>query len=124
MFARERRLQKPRALLPACQPLTGGTWVDVGSGDGVFAEGLLEIPGEKTRVIGFDRDRSKLSRLLTWAASHPAICREPINRAAWAVFGSSSGSRIRMPHRKAWLNGSAPAYHVNCSRMLLNPTYP
>ncbi len=72
MFPRERRLQKARALLPACRPCANGTWVDVGSGDGVFAEGLLEVTRGVTCVVGFDNDRSKLSRLLAWGASSAA----------------------------------------------------
>ncbi len=72
MFPREKRLQKPRALLPACKPLASGTWVDVGSGDGVFTQGLLELAPGTTRVIGFDRDRAMLSRLLAWGEASSA----------------------------------------------------
>jgi len=72
VFPREKRLQKPRALLPACKPLASGTWVDVGSGDGVFTQGLLEVAGGSTRVIGFDRDRAMLSRLLAWGEASSA----------------------------------------------------
>ena len=81
MFPRGRRLQKPRALLPACKPLAGGTWLDVGSGDGVFTQGLLEVAPGTARVIGFDRDHALLSRLLAWGEASSA------NRTIRAVQG-------------------------------------
>lgn len=69
MFQRDRRLDKPRALLPSCGPLQGKLWVDVGCGDGVFTEGLLELTPLGTTVIGFDRDPTQLFRLAAWAGS-------------------------------------------------------
>jgi SAM-dependent methyltransferase len=44
-------------------------WADLGCGDGVFTQGLLEATGRGTRVTGLDRDPMALRRLLDWAQS-------------------------------------------------------
>jgi SAM-dependent methyltransferase len=69
MFSRQRRLEKPRALLPACRPLAGGQWADIGSGDGVFAEVMLELTGGGSRLIGFDHHVGRLRQFVAWAES-------------------------------------------------------
>lgn len=76
MFSRSRKLGKPRALLPACGPFAGGVWADVGCGEGIFTQGLLEQMATPPLVIGVDRDTAALQRLGAWAATslgHPKI---------------------------------------------------
>jgi SAM-dependent methyltransferase len=94
VFSRQRRLQKPRELLPACQPQDGGVWADMGCGDGVFAQVLLELTGASTSVVGVDRDRGELRQWLSWAESSTEWHR------ASAVCGD-----FRQPLPFRWLSG-------------------
>jgi ubiquinone/menaquinone biosynthesis C-methylase UbiE len=57
-FRRNARLKKPRALLPGLLDHPEGIWVDAASGDGVFAEVLLELSRSTLIVIGIDLRRS------------------------------------------------------------------
>jgi ubiquinone/menaquinone biosynthesis C-methylase UbiE len=41
----------------------GGTWADLGAGDGTFTRALLELLGPSGRVYAVDRDRRSLSAL-------------------------------------------------------------
>ncbi len=72
MFSRARRLQKPRALLPPCRPAPGGVWADVGCGDGVFTQVLLETTYGRSFIIGLDRDLVAISHLKAWAEASAA----------------------------------------------------
>jgi ubiquinone/menaquinone biosynthesis C-methylase UbiE len=61
---RDRKLEKPRALLPELLHQPEGIWLDAASGDGVFAEALLEISGPSLRVIALDVKRSAVRSAL------------------------------------------------------------
>ncbi len=57
-FTREVKLKKPRALLPELFDQVNGLWIDAASGDGVFAEVLLELATPDTTVACLDlKDR-------------------------------------------------------------------
>lgn len=60
---RKRRFFKPIALLPPCDIPSGGRWVDLGCGDGVFTAILAALLGAKSTVLGLDRDRRALASL-------------------------------------------------------------
>lgn len=62
-FDRETKLNKPRALLPPLIDGVSGTWIDAASGEGVFAQVLLELAKPKTTVICFDLEYMPLQRL-------------------------------------------------------------
>jgi SAM-dependent methyltransferase len=63
-FRRERKLGKPRTLLPGLLEQPTGIWVDAASGDGVFAEVLLELSGPALAVIAIDIKRSAVRSVL------------------------------------------------------------
>lgn len=58
-----RRLEKPRQLLPACLPETGGTWADFGCGEGIFTIVLYELVGPECELHAIDKNRGALRRL-------------------------------------------------------------
>lgn len=60
-FGRDRRLAKPKELLPGCHPQPG-RWADLGSGDGVFAEVLSLLLGPGSSLVALDRDLRTLAR--------------------------------------------------------------
>ena len=47
-------------LRPAVQP--GGTWADIGAGDGAFTLALADLLGPGGRIVAVDRDRRALER--------------------------------------------------------------
>jgi len=53
-------------------PRTGGTWADIGAGDGMFTHALVELLGPKARIYAVDRDEEALADLEAWAAEHDA----------------------------------------------------
>lgn len=63
-WGRGRRMNKPRALLPACIPEDGGVWADLGCGDGAFTSVLFALLGPGSAVFGLDRHAGRLRRLL------------------------------------------------------------
>lgn len=68
-FRRDARLEKPRALLPGLLDKPNGIWVDAASGDGVFAETLIEQSPSTLLVIGLDLRLSAAERFRN------AVCR-------------------------------------------------
>lgn len=67
-----RRLEKPRQLLPNCLPEPGGTWADIGCGEGVFTVVLYEIIGPDCEIHAVDKNRGALRRLeANFAETHP-----------------------------------------------------
>ena len=52
---------------------TGGTWADLGCGDGTFTAALAERLGSGARVFAVDHDPSALSRLRQRFRSNPGI---------------------------------------------------
>ncbi len=40
------------------RPFVSGVWADVGCGDGVFAQVLSELMGERAVIVGMDRNPS------------------------------------------------------------------
>ena len=63
-FQREQKLEKPRALLPELITCPTGLWIDAASGDGVFAEALIELGGASLTVLGLDLQRPVLKSFL------------------------------------------------------------
>ena len=50
-------------LLRAGIPGPGGTWADLGSGEGAFTAALVELLGPSAQVVAVDRDRAALGRV-------------------------------------------------------------
>ena len=48
-------------------PRTGGTWVDLGAGDGTFTRALAEQIGPNGRIYAVDHDAGAISILERWA---------------------------------------------------------
>jgi len=56
------------ALLEAAIPKPGGTWADLGAGEGVFTRALVHHLGEGARIYAVDRDARALDELARWSA--------------------------------------------------------
>jgi ubiquinone/menaquinone biosynthesis C-methylase UbiE len=56
------------ALIAGAIPQRGGTWADVGAGDGRFTRALAELLGPGSRIYAVDRDAGALAALERWAA--------------------------------------------------------
>jgi SAM-dependent methyltransferase len=57
-----------RALLQGAIPGSGGTWADLGAGEGVFTRALVQLLGPGARVFAVDRDAKALDVLERWSA--------------------------------------------------------
>ena len=57
------------ALLRDAIPEGGGTWAELGAGDGTFTRALVGLIGRERRVYAVDRDARAIARLLRWAES-------------------------------------------------------
>ena len=60
------------ALIRDAVPRPGGTWADLGAGDGAFTRALAELLGPGSRIYAVDRDRRALGALRRWAATDAA----------------------------------------------------
>jgi ubiquinone/menaquinone biosynthesis C-methylase UbiE len=47
----------------------GGTWADLGAGDGTFTRALAELLGADSRIYAVDREPSATAALARWASS-------------------------------------------------------
>jgi ubiquinone/menaquinone biosynthesis C-methylase UbiE len=47
----------------------GGTWADLGAGEGTFTRALAELLGPTSRIYAVDRDPEAIATLERWAAS-------------------------------------------------------
>ncbi|HJR65948.1 MAG TPA: class I SAM-dependent methyltransferase [Gemmatimonadaceae bacterium] len=56
------------ALIAAAVEGRGGTWADVGAGDGTFTRALAELLGPGSRIYAVDNDARAMRRLEQWAA--------------------------------------------------------
>lgn len=56
------------ALLSSAIQTRGGTWADLGAGDGVFTRALAEVLGTGSRIYAVDRDARALESLERWAS--------------------------------------------------------
>jgi ubiquinone/menaquinone biosynthesis C-methylase UbiE len=54
-------------LLSSAIHTRGGTWADLGAGDGVFTRALAEVLGAGSRIYAVDRDAPALAALERWA---------------------------------------------------------
>ncbi len=59
------------ALIGGAVPRPGGTWADVGAGDGTFTRALAELLGPNSRIYAVDRDAGAVAALERWAATAP-----------------------------------------------------
>ena len=48
-------------------PRSGGTWADLGAGEGAFTRALVELLGGDGRVYAVDRDAASIAALGRWA---------------------------------------------------------
>ena len=54
-------------LLAMAIPGRGGTWADLGAGEGVFTRALAELLGPDSRIYAVDRDARAIAALGRWA---------------------------------------------------------
>ena len=54
-------------LIRGAIPGHGGTWVDLGSGDGTFTRALVELLGRDAPIYAVDRDAGAIAALERWA---------------------------------------------------------
>jgi trans-aconitate methyltransferase len=59
-----------RALIASAIPRTGGTWADLGAGDGTFTRALVELLGPSVRLYALDHDAQAIASLASWATRH------------------------------------------------------
>jgi len=52
-----------RSLIADAIPTQGGTWADVGAGEGTFTRALVQLLGPEGRVYAIDRDANALASL-------------------------------------------------------------
>ncbi|RPJ52788.1 MAG: class I SAM-dependent methyltransferase, partial [Methanobacteriota archaeon] len=67
--ADRRTWQNPDVILAGIGVRPGGTFIDIGCGDGYFAIPAAKVVGEQGMVIGIDNDREALARLEERAAA-------------------------------------------------------
>ncbi|MBN2501243.1 MAG: class I SAM-dependent methyltransferase [Anaerolineales bacterium] len=74
MTSRVEQIARARRLIQAGIPAPGGTWADLGCGDGIFTSALYEIVGENAQIHAVDRERYALQRLeRNLRAAYPPI---------------------------------------------------
>jgi ubiquinone/menaquinone biosynthesis C-methylase UbiE len=56
------------ALLAGAVAQRGGTWADLGAGDGTFTRALADLLGPESRIYAVDRDASAVGEIERWAA--------------------------------------------------------
>lgn len=56
-------------LLRPAMPGPGGTWADMGAGEGIFTRALAELVGPNGRVYAVDNDASAVSALRAWSTT-------------------------------------------------------
>jgi len=62
-----------RALLEGAIPQGSGVWADLGCGDGVFTQALVEVLGQGSRVYAVDRDRRAIASLRRRIPNSPTV---------------------------------------------------
>ena len=55
-------------LIGAAFPRRGGTWADLGAGNGTFTRALVELLGPESRIYAVDRDPRAVAALERWAS--------------------------------------------------------
>ena len=58
------------ALIKGAVPKRGGTWADLGAGNGTFTRALAELLGPASRIYAIDRDPAAVTALGRWSATH------------------------------------------------------
>ena len=56
------------ALIRDAIPQAGGTWADLGAGEGTFTRALVELLGPDSRIYAVDRDAGAVRAIERWAA--------------------------------------------------------
>jgi ubiquinone/menaquinone biosynthesis C-methylase UbiE len=59
-------------LIDGAIPRPGGTWADLGAGDGTFTRALAEVLGPKAKVYAVDQDPRAMAAVERWAAKTAA----------------------------------------------------
>jgi len=59
-------------LIRGAIPRRGGTWADLGSGEGTFTRALVELLGPESRIYAVDRDSAAMTALERWARASSA----------------------------------------------------
>jgi ubiquinone/menaquinone biosynthesis C-methylase UbiE len=57
-------------LIGVAIPRRGGTWADLGSGEGTFTRALVELIGPNGRIYAVDRDSGAIAALKRWATTN------------------------------------------------------
>ena len=100
------------ALLEGAVPRARGTWADLGCGDGVFTEALLEIIGAGSRIYAVDCDRRIIEALQRHMADSPEVI--PI----WADFTQPEIPGILDPYLDGILLANALHYARDTATVL------
>ena len=61
-----------RDLIAEAIPRPGGTWADLGAGDGMFTRALVGLLGPTSRIYAVDRDARAVAALERWASTDAA----------------------------------------------------
>jgi ubiquinone/menaquinone biosynthesis C-methylase UbiE len=71
----------------------GGTWADLGSGDGAFTLALAELLGPGGRIVSVDRDAAALRRQAdAMAERFPSMSSRPESRTSPSRSASRSST--------------------------------
>ena len=100
------------ALLEGAVPRGRGTWADLGCGDGVFTEGLLELLGQGSRIYAIDCDRRVIEALQQRLPDSPEVI--PI----WADFTQPEIPGLVDPHLDGILLANALHYARDAGEVL------
>ena len=100
------------ALLEGAVPRGRGTWADLGCGDGVFTEGLLELLGAGSRIYAIDCDRRVIEALHRHMADWPEVI--PI----WADFTQPEIPGLLAPYLDGILLANALHYARDAAEVL------
>jgi predicted RNA methylase len=73
------------ALIRDAIPQRGGTWADLGAGEGTFTRALVELLGSDSRIYAVDRDASAVAAIAT-----PAITATRPSRFSGTLYAAAA----------------------------------